>query len=82
MDFQMINDNSVACVHDWNAEFSDGHKASVVESEKDFFSMQILGRYSALSFGDLLQIMSEHPDISSMVETAEKLGLLFKFIIV
>lgn len=39
MDFQMINDNSVACVHDWNAEFSDGHKASVVEREKDFFSM-------------------------------------------
>lgn len=93
MDFQMTSDNSVVCVHDWNVEFSDGHRGGVVESEKDFLSMQIFGRYTALSFGDLLQIMDEYPDMwivtdtkyterediieqfSSMVETAEKLGL-------
>lgn len=69
MDFELTSDGKVVCVHDWDLTFSTGHEAGVMETEEAFLNMPILGKYTPLSFGDLLKLMDEYPDMWIMTDS-------------
>lgn len=59
----MTSDNEVVLMHDWNKRMQPDLEKGYIPTLAEFRAAPILGKYTPLSFKDLLTIAKEHPDI-------------------
>ncbi len=77
VDVIFSSDNELVCLHDWKNSFlSDRLGFSRPDSEdrepmssKDFLSIKIKGKYTPLSFNELLSMINEHNDTYLILDT-------------
>lgn len=81
-DLRLTSDLQVVLRHDWRAGWQDGVGETMVPTLEEFLEKPILGRYTPLSFRDLLLLMEEYPDICIVTDTkftdAEIVALQFE----
>ncbi len=59
VDFQFTSDDKLVLIHDWTIH----NTFKEVPTEEEFLNTKILGKYTTMSFKDLLSLMEEYPDI-------------------
>lgn len=76
-DLILTSDNSLVAAHDWSfvtaafgLELQDGQTAQPM-SEKEFKSHKIYGKYTPLSFKDIVRLMKKYPDMYLVTDTKE-----------
>lgn len=68
-DLRMTADGFVVLRHDWRAEMQEGVGPTSLPTLEEYVSKPILGKYTPLSFRDLLLIMAQYPDICVITDT-------------
>lgn len=68
-DLELTIDGGIVLRHDWSFEVQDGVSADAIPTRQGFLAAPILGKYTPLSFRDLLLLMEEHPDICIITDT-------------
>lgn len=69
-DLRLTRDCQVVLRHDWwHADWQEGISWSNVPTREKFVSTPVLGKYTPLSFRDLLLLMEEYPDICVITDT-------------
>lgn len=68
-DLRMSADGCVILRHDWNPTLQEGIDSTHLPTLAQFLSTPILGKYTPLSFRDLLLLMVEYPDICVITDT-------------
>lgn len=69
-DLRLTRDCQVVLRHDWwHADWQEGISWARIPTREKFVSSPILGRYTPLSFRDLLLLMEEYPDICIITDT-------------
>lgn len=63
VDLLMTSDGEVVLMHDWNKAMQPDFEKGYIPTLEEFLQAPILGKYTPLSFRDLLTIAVEHPDI-------------------
>jgi len=69
VDLRMTSDLQVVLRHDWRGGWQDGVSETAVPTLEEFLEKPVLGRYTPLSFRDLLLLMEEYPDICIVTDT-------------
>lgn len=69
VDLLLTSDGKVVVRHDWNEPLQEGIDGSHIPTLETFLSTPIRGKYTPLSFKDLLLLMEEHPDICIVTDT-------------
>lgn len=84
-DFRMTSDGYVVLRHDWTGGLQADIRTTAIPTREEFLAAPILGKYTPLSFQDLLQLMVEYPDICIITDTkfveAEEVTLQFQSMI-
>ncbi len=68
-DLRMTSDGFVVLRHDWIGNLQDGVDQSHIPTLEEFLAKPILGKYTPLSFRDLLLLMAQYPDICIVTDT-------------
>ncbi len=69
-DLRLTRDCQVVLRHDWwHADWQEGISWARIPTREKFVSSPIMGRYTPLSFRDLLLLMEEYPDICIITDT-------------
>lgn len=69
-DLRLTRDCQVVLRHDWwHADWQEDISWARIPTREKFVSSPILGRYTPLSFRDLLLLMEEYPDICIITDT-------------
>ena len=68
-DLRMTADGRVVLRHDWLGNLQDGVDTTHIPTLDEFFTKPILGKYTQLSFRDLLLLMAQYPDICVITDT-------------
>lgn len=69
-DLRLTRDCQVVLRHDWwHADWQEGISWSNVPTREKFVSTPVLGKYTPLSFRDLLLLMEAYPDICIITDT-------------
>lgn len=69
-DLRLTRDCQVVLRHDWwHADWQEDISWARIPTREKFVSSPILGRYTPLSFRDLLLLMEEYPDICVITDT-------------
>lgn len=68
-DLCLAADGTVVLRHDWKIDLQDGISHSSIPTREEFCSVPILGKYTPLSFRDLLLLMEEYPDICIITDS-------------
>lgn len=68
-DLRMTSDGFVVLRHDWIGNLQDGVDQTHIPTLEEFLSKPILGKYTPLSFRDLLLLMAQYPDICVITDT-------------
>lgn len=68
-DFRMTSDDRVVLRHDWRSGFQEGISETHIPTLEEFISKPILGKYTPLSFADLLKLMEKYPDVCIVTDT-------------
>lgn len=69
-DLRLTRDCQVVLRHDWwHADWQEDISWAKVPTREKFVSSPILGKYTPLSFRDLLLLMEEYPDICIITDT-------------
>lgn len=68
-DLCLAADGTVVLRHDWKVELQEGINTSLIPTREEFCSVPILGKYTPLSFRDLLLLMEEYPDICIITDS-------------
>ena len=69
VDLRMTSDGHVVLRHDWRAGMQDGVSETSIPTLEEFLAKPINGKYTPLSFRDLLYLMERHPDICIVTDT-------------
>lgn len=69
IDFAVTSDNHLVCKHDWEYVIQEGNEYGEVWDEATFRSVPIMGKYTPMSLGDLLELMQAYPDIYILTDT-------------
>ena len=69
VDLRMTSDGHVVLRHDWRAGMQDGVSETSIPTLEEFLATPINGKYTPLSFRDLLYLMEQHPDICIITDT-------------
>lgn len=69
VDLRMTSDGYVVLRHDWLGNLQDGIDTTHIPTLDEFFTKPILGKYTPLSFRDLLLLMAQYPDICVITDT-------------
>ena len=81
-DFRMTSDGYVVLRHDWTGGLQQDIRTTAIPTREEFLAAPILGRYTPLSFQDLLLLMTEYPDVCIVTDTkfleAEEVTLQFR----
>lgn len=81
-DFRMTSDGYVVLRHDWTGGLQQDIRTTSIPTREEFLAAPILGRYTPLSFQDLLLLMVDYPDICIITDTkfleAEEVTLQFQ----
>ena len=62
-DLAMASDGKVVLRHDWSAGMQEGVDPNHVPTSEDFAEIPLYGRYTPLTFLDLLGLLAVYPDI-------------------
>ncbi len=68
-DLRMTSDGCVVLRHDWIGNMQDGVDQTHIPTLEEFLAKPILGKYTPLSFHDLLLLMAQYPDICVITDT-------------
>ena len=68
-DLRMTSDGCVVLRHDWIGNLQDGVDQTHIPTLDEFLAKPILGKYTPLSFHDLLLLMAQYPDICVITDT-------------
>ncbi len=68
-DFSITRDGYIVLRHDWSLPLQEGIDLFHVPTREQFLSVPILGKYTPLSFRDLLALMAEYEDICVITDT-------------
>lgn len=68
-DLRLTSDGYVVLRHDWFAGVQEGVDQTHIPTLEEFLSRPIHGKYTPLSFRDLLLLMSDYPDICIITDT-------------
>ena len=68
-DLRMTSDGFVVLRHDWIGNLQDGVDQTHIPTLDEFLAKPILGKYTPLSFHDLLLLMAQYPDICVITDT-------------
>ena len=68
-DLRMTSDGRVVLRHDWIGHLPDGVDQTHIPTLEEFLAKPILGKYTPLSFHDLLLLMAQYPDICVITDT-------------
>ena len=63
VDFSTTSDGKIVLRHDWGQELQEGIDLEHIPSVEEFKKVAIYGKYTPLTFTDLLQLMKDYPDI-------------------
>ena len=70
VDLRLTRDGKVVLRHDWwHSDWQEGISWTLIPTREDFVSKSILGKYTPLSFQDLLRLMERYPDICIITDT-------------
>lgn len=69
VDLRLTSDMEVVLRHDWRAKWQDGISEVSIPTLREFKARPILGKYTPMSFRDLLELMMEYPDICIITDT-------------
>lgn len=69
VDLRMTSDLQVVLRHDWRAGWQEGISETHIPTLAEFCSKPLLGKYTALSFRDLLLLMKEYPDVCIVTDS-------------
>lgn len=68
-DLRMTSDGYVVLRHDWVGNLQEGVDQMHIPTLEQFLASPILGKYTPLSFRDLLLLMAQYPDICVITDT-------------
>lgn len=68
-DLRMTSDGHVVLRHDWRAGLQEGVSETSIPTLEEFLAKPINGKYTPLSFRDLLDLMEQYPDICIITDT-------------
>ena len=63
VDFAMGSDGKILLCHDWNRGLQEGINSGCIPTSEKFKKTLIYGKYTPLTFVDLLHLMKKYPDI-------------------
>ena len=69
VDLRLTADQRVVLRHDWRAGWQEGVSETAVPTLEEFLDKPLLGRYTPLSFRDLLELMEAYPDICIVTDS-------------
>ena len=69
VDLRMTSDGHVVLRHDWRAGMQEGVSETSIPTLEEFLAKPIHGKYTPLSFRDLLYLMEQYPDICIVTDT-------------
>ena len=69
VDLRMTSDGHVVLRHDWRGQLQDGVSETSIPTLEEFLSKPINGKYTPLSFRDLLLLMERYPDVCIVTDT-------------
>lgn len=68
-DLRMTSDGHVVLRHDWRPGIQEGVSETSIPTLEEFLAKPINGKYTPLSFRDLLYLMEQYPDICIITDT-------------
>lgn len=69
-DLRLTRDGKVVLRHDWwPTDWQDGINGAAIPTLDEFLAKPILGRYTPLSFRDLLLLLERYPDVCIITDT-------------
>lgn len=68
-DIRLTRDGKLVLRHDWRSGWQEGISEASVPSLKEFLAEPVLGKYTPMSFRDLLFLMKEYQDICIITDT-------------
>ena len=68
-DLRMTSDGYVVLRHDWLGGLQEGIDPTNIPTLDEFLAAPIFGKYTPLSFHDLLLLMAQYPDICVITDT-------------
>ncbi|MDE7245482.1 MAG: hypothetical protein K2O18_16130 [Oscillospiraceae bacterium] len=68
-DFRLTRDAKLVLRHDWRATWQEGVDEATVPTLEEFRAKPVLGKYTPMSFQDLLLLMREYPDVCIITDT-------------
>lgn len=63
VDFAVAADGNIVLRHDWDVALQEGISSENIPTSEEFKKIPIHGKFTPLTFVDLLQLMKEYPDI-------------------
>ena len=69
VDLRLTADQQVVLRHDWRAGWQEGISETAVPTLEEFLDKPLLGKYTPLSFRDLLELMEDYPDICVVTDS-------------
>ena len=69
VDLRLTADQQVVLRHDWRAGWQAGVSETSVPTLEQFLDKPLLGRFTPLSFQDLLRLMEQYPDVCVVTDT-------------
>lgn len=69
VDLRLTSDQKVVLRHDWRAGWQEGISETAVPTLEEFLDKPLLGKYTPLSFRDLLELMEDYPDICVVTDS-------------
>lgn len=71
MDFAVAADGNIVLRHDWDVALQEGISSANIPTSGEFKEIPIHGKYTPLTFIDLLELMEEYPDIWIVTDSKE-----------
>lgn len=69
-DLRLTRDGKVVLRHDWwPTDWQEGINGAAIPTREEFLSKPIFGKYTPLSFQDLLLLLEEYPDVCVITDT-------------
>lgn len=68
-DLRLTSDQQVVLRHDWRKGWQRGIRETSIPTLEEFLQAPILGKYTPLSFKDLLLLMEEYPDVCIVTDS-------------
>lgn len=69
VDLRVTSDLQVVLRHDWRAGWQEGVSELSIPTLEEFKAKPLLGKYTPMTFRDLLLLMKEYPDICIVTDT-------------